>query len=251
MTKESTPMITPKQNACRYCGGFGTVPFRKLYQAETKQVPCPHCQPGQHDTGTGMDAIITQVAQLIVDERERQIKVEGFTAEHDAEHKDGELARAGECYLNRALAHARQDDACPASWPWEQHWWKPGTVERDLVRAAALFAAEKEQLQSLPGSRDRWQRWFKVEIQFGEASRALGLILRDRAERASAMVSPKLPDSPHQSTNADEEIRYYRDGLAKLSNYEAMQDSPDLRLVRDYAKALLLHSAETVSGGEG
>ena len=34
-----------KQNACRTCGGFGTVPDRERHQAETRQAPCPDCQP--------------------------------------------------------------------------------------------------------------------------------------------------------------------------------------------------------------
>jgi hypothetical protein len=39
--------MTPKQNACRTCGGFTTVPRREMHQAETKMVPCPDCTEGQ------------------------------------------------------------------------------------------------------------------------------------------------------------------------------------------------------------
>ena len=38
--------------------------------------------------------------ELIADERKRQIEVEGWTAEHDAEHYESELAYAAAVYAN-------------------------------------------------------------------------------------------------------------------------------------------------------
>lgn len=37
--------VSPKQNACRVCGGFGTVYHRKRYHPEGEQVPCTACRP--------------------------------------------------------------------------------------------------------------------------------------------------------------------------------------------------------------
>ena len=36
--------------------------------------------------------------ELIAQERERQIEKEGWTAEHDADHTEGQLAKAAACY---------------------------------------------------------------------------------------------------------------------------------------------------------
>lgn len=37
--------------------------------------------------------------ELISEERQRQINVEGWTAEHDSEHVNNELALAAACYI--------------------------------------------------------------------------------------------------------------------------------------------------------
>lgn len=80
-------------------------------------------------------------AVLIVAERERQVTAEGYTPEHDTDHKPGELAQAGACY---AMEHGPDEQvrAVPLDWPWDREWWKPKGIERDLVRAGALLAAE-------------------------------------------------------------------------------------------------------------
>jgi len=83
-------------------------------------------------------------ASVIADvqyERERQKQIEGWTPEHDAQHADGELAKAAACY---ALATAKINGC--VMWPWDWSWWKPKTRRRDLVRAAALIIAEIERL---------------------------------------------------------------------------------------------------------
>ena len=41
--------------------------------------------------------------QLINEERERQITREGWTQEHDNNHKNAELAAAARCYVGHAL----------------------------------------------------------------------------------------------------------------------------------------------------
>lgn len=84
--------------------------------------------------------------ELIAEERQRQIEKEGWTAEHDAEHKEGEMAIAAACY-----AYPNYDEdweiQSQLKWPWENHWWKPsGDRKRDLVKAGALIAAEIDRL---------------------------------------------------------------------------------------------------------
>lgn len=41
---DGSRFVSHKQNACRRCGGFGTIPHREMYHADTKQIPCPDCQ---------------------------------------------------------------------------------------------------------------------------------------------------------------------------------------------------------------
>jgi hypothetical protein len=99
----------------------------------------------------GMDRILA--------ERERQKNFEGWTADHDDfQNCDGELLRAGMCYLAFAkmgyapggLDGVRFDAATPPmGWSWEAKWWKPKNQMRDLERAGALVLAEKERLLRL------------------------------------------------------------------------------------------------------
>lgn len=84
-------------------------------------------------------------AELIADERRRQIDAEGWTPEHDDAHKHGELVEAAECYSYAARTGTLHP---PRGWPWEPSWWKPtGNPVRDLVKAGALIAAEIDRLQ--------------------------------------------------------------------------------------------------------
>lgn len=87
----------------------------------------------------------------IAAERKRQIGKEGWDREHDDEHIDGALARAGACYAANASASLRGDcKGIPPhqsiGCPWSIEWWKPKGPRRDLIRAAALIVAEIERL---------------------------------------------------------------------------------------------------------
>lgn len=94
--------------------------------------------------GSTADAAVRVVA-----ERERQIRTEGWSPEHDASHPEGQLALAAICYagqhadLGEAFIETDQDigtaqgEGPPYRWP-----WGPRSKERDLVRAGALLAAE-------------------------------------------------------------------------------------------------------------
>lgn len=86
--------------------------------------------------------------ELIAEERQRQIEQEGWTSEHDAEHKEGEMAIAAACY---AYPNYDEDWAVQSQlqWLWEKNWWKPTPDDRirELQKAGALIAAEIDRLQ--------------------------------------------------------------------------------------------------------
>jgi hypothetical protein len=88
----------------------------------------------------------------VLTERRRQIIEEGWTAEHDDQHHNKELAIAGACYaLGPSHVWLRvRTRAEQIGWPWSPEWWKPKNHRRDLVRAAALMIAEIERLDRLP-----------------------------------------------------------------------------------------------------
>lgn len=84
--------------------------------------------------------------ELISDERQRQIQVEGHTLEHDNHHTKSELSVAAACY---AMSYLNSSGAIPPIWPWSANWWKPtpNNRVRELVKAGALIVAEIERLQ--------------------------------------------------------------------------------------------------------
>lgn len=86
--------------------------------------------------------------ELIAAERERQVSEEGWSAEHDASHDQGELARAAGCYAFPAYKLPTRH-GLPEFWPWERSWWKPTPDDRvrELVKAGALIAAELDRLR--------------------------------------------------------------------------------------------------------
>lgn len=75
-------------------------------------------------------------------ERFRQIHAEGWTPEHDDQHKNGELARAAACYTISYDLGTERD----LLWPWSEDWWKPSDPRRNLVKAGALILAEIDRL---------------------------------------------------------------------------------------------------------
>lgn len=86
-------------------------------------------------------------------ERQRQIDQEGWTPEHDDEHRNGELANAAACY---ALTHTtRTQNIIQAIWPFHRSWWKPALTNdrekriRELAKAGAMIAAEIDRLKRL------------------------------------------------------------------------------------------------------
>lgn len=99
----------------------------------------------------------------VIAERRRQIEVEGWSAEHDDAHAEGDIARAGACYAigrptlspiadaqvvtlhdARGLPIGTINVPSVKLWPWQDRWWKPADFRRNLVRAGALILAEIE-----------------------------------------------------------------------------------------------------------
>jgi hypothetical protein len=87
--------------------------------------------------------------ELIAEERQRQIDKEGWTAQHDAEHKYGELAIAAACYAvyNTDANVNNPNTRSPNGWPWNDNSFKPADLIKNLVRAGALIAAEIDNIQ--------------------------------------------------------------------------------------------------------
>jgi hypothetical protein len=95
-------------------------------------------------------------AARIATERERQLAVEGYKPEHDAEHASCEIAFAAIAYSIAAVDQVNgavcvdpeEDPQAPGRWwPWEPETWKPSADPvRNLEKAGALIAAEIDRL---------------------------------------------------------------------------------------------------------
>lgn len=88
----------------------------------------------------------------IAQERLRQVQEEGWTPDHDDEHKNGQMALAGALYatpvaMYQEYRHARGVSFADA-WPWDEKWDKrdKGSRLRNLEKAGALIAAEIDRL---------------------------------------------------------------------------------------------------------
>lgn len=85
---------------------------------------------------------------LIAAERQRQISVEGWSAEHDDTHRDGELAIEAALWATEQTARKSfRDGMCGP----ENHRQSKSRVKQ-LVIAGALIAAEIDRLQRLEGN---------------------------------------------------------------------------------------------------
>lgn len=83
---------------------------------------------------------------LILQERQRQIIVEGYTTNQDCLYKSNELIRAAESYLCAAEYGPGLSQGY-YEWPWKIDTFKPrGGKERCLVKAGALIAAELDRI---------------------------------------------------------------------------------------------------------
>jgi hypothetical protein len=100
----------------------------------------------------------SQAARDVLAERQRQIKKEGWTPEHDDEHTEEgstalgdrmtELVAAATCYLTSFPAnYSEKGWHHMTRWPWNYDSYKPQCGRRgQLVKAGALILAEIERL---------------------------------------------------------------------------------------------------------
>lgn len=97
---------------------------------------------------------MTRGIELVTAERIRQIEEEGFTPDHDFQHKDGELSQAA-CYYAACTVHCTGEHGdiyivvhptlfYPNDWSagWQNRQGKERPTVRDLTKAAALLIAE-------------------------------------------------------------------------------------------------------------
>ena len=108
---------------------------------------------------------ITKAAADVLAERQRQISAEGWTPEHDDEHREGELSLAAagyaraasdqiECIVKGFDDSTNADHICPPgpTDPWPYGWeFRACTPRRALVKAGALILAEIERLDRAAG----------------------------------------------------------------------------------------------------
>ena len=95
--------------------------------------------------------------ELITIERQRQTDSkdsggEGWSPDHDDQHRYNELASAAACYATPPLSRVMNRNYTPVGWPFEVGAWKPsqemspaGRI-KELTKAGALIAAEIDRL---------------------------------------------------------------------------------------------------------
>lgn len=88
----------------------------------------------------------SQALDDVLAERRRQIEVEGWTPEHDDEHKEGEMAVAAGYYALQCGYPHERESSVPTYWPWDAKWWKPRDKRRNMIKSVALGLAEIERM---------------------------------------------------------------------------------------------------------
>ena len=94
---------------------------------------------------------LPKAAADVVAEREHQQSDEGWTAEHDDKHVEGEIAAAAGTYA--LVASCRFSGVARLFWPWDFEGWRPCDRRRNLVKAGALIIAEIERLDRAEASK--------------------------------------------------------------------------------------------------
>lgn len=133
--------------------GFGAVLLVMWLSAKANQLERDmlDSEPPQAERLKG----ITYGGRRVLQERWRQINREGYSEQHDANHRDGELAAAATAYatpleLRETLGWGV---GSPFFWPWPGGW-RPGNGSRagrmrELEKAGALIIAELDRLHAL------------------------------------------------------------------------------------------------------
>lgn len=145
------------RGACGFrISGKNTVtklPFNRA--SDAKAVPSA---AGPTEVGLALleKAVASPGAVMIAEERRRQqmppeLGGEGWTAEHDNNHPNGELSMAATCYAAQGNCQVRgqkRDLSVPDLWPWDGEYWKPSDdLIVNLTKGGALIAAEIDRLK--------------------------------------------------------------------------------------------------------
>lgn len=110
-------------------------------EPDYSQLDCPACGGSGHVGDTRAGAVLD-----VLTERRRQIEVEGWTPEHDDEHKEGEMAVAAGYYALQCGYPHERESSVPTYWPWDAKWWKPRDKRRNMIKSVALGLAEIERM---------------------------------------------------------------------------------------------------------
>lgn len=103
---------------------------------------------------------MNKAIQDVLNERNRQQSVEGYTTDKDNNYTHYEMTSAAFSYAKHVVGRGwvysfdsdnYQSEECPDSWIWDEKYWKPKSPREDLVRAAALIIAEIERLDRAEG----------------------------------------------------------------------------------------------------
>jgi hypothetical protein len=98
--------------------------------------------------------------ELIAEERQRQIDIEGYNEEHDSQHKVSEFISAAGSYADSAVMYALKEEGATndaltngipflkKSFVWGYDAFKPTGCLKDLIKAGALIAAAIDRLQN-------------------------------------------------------------------------------------------------------
>ena len=127
---------------------LGRYDIRERREAEPlPEWQCPSC--GATTRARMADHGVSDGAGLIAAERRRHKEL-GWTAEHDDQHRQGQLGDAAACYAANPDRVGRAD-IVESLWPWSPDAWKPTPDDRihELARAGALLAAEIDRQQRL------------------------------------------------------------------------------------------------------
>lgn len=83
-------------------------------------------------------------ANLITEERTRQIESLGYDFNNDKNYENNELLFAALCYATPFDERIMNHKGIPVDWPWADKYWKPTPSDRnrELIKAGALIAAQ-------------------------------------------------------------------------------------------------------------
>ena len=85
----------------------------------------------------------------VIGERVRQVTALGYTPDHDDVHADGSLSEAAAVFVLNAYGYSTHTFGYGSLNVWDAWgvaWFKPKSLRRDLVRAAALIIADIERI---------------------------------------------------------------------------------------------------------